>query len=63
MYGNNFAASGVALNDGPNTFTAIAQDIYERKATNTLSANYPATIVFKYDANGNLTNDGTRTFK
>ena len=63
MYGNNFAASGVSLSDGPNTFTAIAEDMYGRKTTNTLSANYPATITFTYDANGNLLYDGTRTFK
>jgi RHS repeat-associated protein len=63
IYGEGFAASGVALADGTNVFTAIAQDAYYRKATNAVTNVFPATITISYDANGNLTNDGKRRFE
>lgn len=60
----NFTVPGVPLVDGTNTFTAIATDGYQRKATNTITAYLPVTnVVAKYDANGNLTNDGKITFQ
>src|SRR5207247_8797055 len=43
-------------------FTAIAQDSYNRKDTNSVTVNLPATVGCVYDLNGNLTSDGTRGF-
>jgi len=57
-----FAATNFTPSDGYNTYTAIAQDTYGRKATNTITVYLPATETYKYDANGNLTNDGVRAF-
>jgi RHS repeat-associated protein len=63
LYGDGtFAATGFTLTNGNNAFTAIAEDTYGRSATNTVTAYLPATPAYKYDANGNLTNDGTRNF-
>jgi YD repeat-containing protein len=62
-YGDSsFALAGVALSDGVNSFTAVAQDSYGRHDTNTVTVNLPATVNFQYDANGNLSSDGARTF-
>ena len=61
LYGDGtFAQSGVPLLNDGNTFTAIAQDASNRYATNTITANLPATLTLVYDANGNLTGDGQR---
>ncbi len=58
-----FASSGgVTLNNGANSFTNIAQNVYGLKVTNTLNVNLPVTVPFAYDLNGNLTNDGLRNF-
>jgi RHS repeat-associated protein len=57
-----FAATGITGSNGANTFTIIAENVYGTNVTNTLSVNLPATVVLQYDANGNLTNDGTRSF-
>ena len=57
-----FAAGGFTLNDGPNTFTNIARNIYSQSATNTFAVNLPVNVTLLYDSNGNLTNDGTRVF-
>src|SRR5207249_1975055 len=43
-----------------NSYTAIAQDSYNRKDTNSVTVNLPATASYLYDLNGNLTSDGTR---
>ncbi len=64
VYGDgSFARAGVTLNDGANTFTAVATDNKGRQATNTVTAWLPASSTFTYDANGNLTGDGQRSFE
>ncbi len=63
LYGDNtFARSGISLVDGTNTITAIASDSLGRSDTNVVTANLPASSTYQYDANGNLTFDGTRYF-
>ena len=57
-----FAATNCALTNGNNPFTAIAQDRYNRKDTNSITLNLAATVAYIYDLNGNLTSDGTRGF-
>jgi hypothetical protein len=59
-----FASSnGLALADGPNNITNIAKNYYGTvSATNAFTANLPASVTLQYDANGNLTNDGRKTF-
>jgi hypothetical protein len=54
-----FAAAGLPLTT---TYTAVAQDSYGRRATNTVTVNVATNVVFQYDGNGNLTNDGLRSF-
>jgi YD repeat-containing protein len=56
------ADRGNTLSSGANTFIIFAANVYGTNTTNVLSVNLPATVVFQYDANGNLTNDGTRSF-
>ena len=58
-----FAATNFTPSDGYNTYTAIAQDTYGRKATNTITVYLPATETYKYDANGNLTNDAVWAYR
>jgi RHS repeat-associated protein len=61
-YGDfTFARTNVTLNNGNNGFTNIAQNVYGVNATNTFSLNLPTPVNFQSDANGNLTNDGTRS--
>ena len=57
-----FSKDGFSLSDGTNTFTAIAEDGWGRKDTNTVAVFLPATVTFTYDSNGNLTSDGRRGF-
>jgi len=57
-----FARTNVTVLNGDNAFIAIAQDGYNRKDTNSVTVNLPATVNYIYDANGNLTSDGTRGF-
>jgi len=57
-----FAREGISLADGANTFTVIAQDYLGRKGTNVTTANYPATVSYSYDSDGNLTGDGQGQF-
>ena len=60
-YGDfTFARTNITLNNGNNGFTNIAQNMYGVFATNTFTNNLPTPVNFHYDANGNLTNDGTR---
>ena len=64
LYGDNtFARATVTLLNGTNTFTAVATDSYGRGDTNTVAAFLPSTNTFAYDANGNLTTNGTRFFE
>ena len=57
-----FASTNNTLANGGNTFTVIAQDIHGASATNVIAVNLPTSVGFLYDGNGNLTNDGTRSF-
>jgi YD repeat-containing protein len=60
LYGDaTFAAAGLPLTT---TYTATAQDTYGRRATNTVTVSLATNVVFQYDGNGNLTNDGLRNF-
>src|SRR5262249_48460893 len=45
-----------------NTFTIIATNAYGVSTTNTSLSVLPSSISLLWDANGNLTNDGLRTF-
>lgn len=61
IYGDaTFALGGFSLVDGNNSFTAIAQDSYGRRDTNSITVNLPATNVFAYDLNGNMITNGTQ---
>jgi len=63
-YGDfTFASPNNTLLNGTNTFASIAQNVYGVSATNNLTVNLPATVSLQYDANGNLTNDGLRSFR
>ncbi len=44
------------------SYTAIAADGYGRHSTNTVNVNITANTTYQYDGNGNLTNDGLRSF-
>ncbi|MGH7989584.1 MAG: RHS repeat-associated core domain-containing protein [Limisphaerales bacterium] len=62
-YGDfTFASTNNTLTNGNNTFTIIAQNAYGTNATNILTVNLPSSVTLGFDANGNLTNDGTRSF-
>ena len=57
-----FVRTNVTLDDGYNTFIAIAENAAGRKDTNIITAYLPETATFEYDVRGNLTNDGRRVF-
>jgi RHS repeat-associated protein len=59
---HTFAASGVAAADGNNTFTVQSLDPLARTSTETDVRYLPATATCAYDADGNLTSDGYRSF-
>jgi RHS repeat-associated protein len=62
-YGDfTFAATNNSLANGANTFTIIAQNAYGVPATNILTLNLPSSVSLNYDQNGNLTNDGLKSF-
>jgi RHS repeat-associated protein len=50
------------LSSSASSYTAIASDTYGRHSTNTINVSLSTSITLKYDGNGNLTNDGLRTF-
>jgi len=50
------------VTNGNNAYTAIAQDSYNRKDTNSVVFNLPSTVNYIYDLNGNLTSDSKRGF-
>ena len=60
-YGDaTFAATNMPLTT---TYTATASDAYGRHSTNTVTVSLSTNnAAHKYDGNGNLTNDGTRSF-
>jgi RHS repeat-associated protein len=57
-----FAAANQSLANGNNPFTVVAQKPGDGSVTNVLNLSLPSSITLLYDANGNLTNDGTRSF-
>jgi RHS repeat-associated protein len=61
FYGDaTFAATNMPLTT---TYTATASDSYGRHATNTVTVGiFTNNAAFQYDGNGNLTNDGLRSF-
>jgi RHS repeat-associated protein len=58
-----FASSnGFTLANGNNIFTNIAKNYYgTASVTNVITANLPVNVTPQFDANGNMTNDGTRS--
>jgi len=59
-YGDaTFAATNMPLTT---TYTATASDNYGRHSTNTVTVSLGTNTAFQYDGNGNLTNDGRRSF-
>ena len=48
--------------NGNNSLTNFAQNIYGVAVTNTFTLNLPSSMSMSFDNDGNLTNDGTRTF-
>lgn len=58
-----FAKAGFSLSDGTNAFTAIATDSGGASATNAVNVNLPESPSYVYDANGNLTSDGTKGYE
>jgi RHS repeat-associated protein len=62
-YGDfTFAATNQGVSSGQNTFTIVAQKTGDGSVTNNLVVNLPASVTLLFDSNGNLTNDGTRSF-
>lgn len=62
-YGDfTFARTNVTLSDPNNTFTIVAENAYGVRVTNTTVSYLPAALSLAWDSNGNLTNDGTRSF-
>jgi hypothetical protein len=57
-----FAKDGFSLLLSDQTFTAIAQDSYGWRDTNSVSVSLPLLVMFSYDLNGNLLSDGKRGF-
>jgi RHS repeat-associated protein len=58
-----FAREGYGLTNGLNGFTAEGWDAQGEHATTSVSVNLPSAVNYSYDARGNLTNDGLRTFE
>jgi RHS repeat-associated protein len=64
IYGDfTFAGTNLALANGQNTIiTNVAVNLHGLTVTNLLSVNLPSSVALLYDNNGNLTNDGARSF-
>jgi RHS repeat-associated protein len=59
-YGDaTFAATNLPLTT---TYTATASDSYGRHSTNSVTVSIATNTTMQYDGNGNLTNDGLRSF-
>ena len=59
----SWARTNATLADGTNSYTATATEsssypYHGRTAQDSVTVNLPATNIFTYDGNGNLTNDG-----
>ena len=62
-YGDfTFASTNNPVTNGNNSFTSVAQNVYRLSVTNTFTVNLPVSVTLQFDANGNLTNDGSRSF-
>lgn len=57
-----FAATNRTLEDPWTTFAITATNVHGASASDYVAYYLPASVNFQYDANGNLTNDGTRSF-
>jgi RHS repeat-associated protein len=57
-----FARTNLTLSAGPTTFTNTARNAYGTATTNTLTVTLPQSVTLQYDRDGNLTNDGARSF-
>lgn len=57
-----FAITNQILTNGLNTYSIVARNGYGTNTTSNLSLNLPASVTLQFDGNGNLTNDGTRSF-
>ncbi len=55
-----FAATNMPL---ASSYTAIAHDAFGRADTNTITLTLSTNVIFRYDGNGNLTNDNLCTFQ
>ncbi|HTB84466.1 MAG TPA: RHS repeat-associated core domain-containing protein [Candidatus Sulfotelmatobacter sp.] len=63
LYGDlSFARTNLTLQDGSNTFSSVGVNVYSVRATNLYTVNWPLNPKPAYDNNGNLTNDGVRSF-
>jgi len=64
LYGDlTFAVTNaITVVNGVNTFAVVARNTSGTWVTNIIALNLPGTQTFQHDANGNLTNDGTRAF-
>ena len=62
-YGDfTFASTNNSLANGNNSFTNVAQNVYRFAVTNITTSYLPTPVSLAYDANGNLTNDGLKSF-
>jgi len=62
-YGDfTFVMTNAVFSNGPSTYQIVAQNAFGLKATNNLTLTLPSPVNPQYDANGSLTNDGTRAF-
>ena len=57
-----FAGTNLTLVNGTNTFTIVATNLYGVRTTNIVAVVWPASVSLNSDNNGNLTNDGLRSF-
>jgi RHS repeat-associated protein len=63
IYPDSTFAIVLGVTNGVNTFTAIAQDVYNRWSTNVSSATvFRTNNFYTYDLNGNMLSDGARNF-
>jgi RHS repeat-associated protein len=57
-----WARTNATLANGNNSYSATAQDTYNRQHSGSVTVNLPATNTFVYDLNGNLRTNNTRIF-
>ena len=58
----SYAAPGLTLVNGQNSFSVSAQNLYGSPASKVVQINLPEQVAYQYDAQGNLTSDGLRVF-